>query len=108
MQVDPKNDRIGVSVAKSSLGMSQERDRWLLLYPDFGISKGHAQLSASKWKFPLAQALLLASVLTSSGFFPVLVLFSICRRIALAWRRFGGPGGFAAAILLVFKQSNNS
>ena len=84
MQVDPKNDRIDVYVAKSSLGISQERDRWLLLYPDFGIPKGHAQSSASQWKFPLAQALLLASLLTSSGFSPVLVLFSIYRRIARA------------------------
>ena len=84
VQVDSKSGRNDVYVARFSLGMSQERDRWLLLYPDFGISKGHAQLSASKWKFPLAQALLLASVLTSSGFSPVLVLFSICRRIARA------------------------
>ena len=84
MQVDPKNDRIGVSVAKSSLGMSQERDRWLLLYPDFGNSKGHAQSSASQWKFPLEHALWVASVVTSSGFPQVLVLFSIYTRFARA------------------------
>ena len=84
MQVDPKSGRNDVYVARFSLGMSQERDRWLLLYPDFGIPKGHAQSSASQWKFPLAQALLLASLLTSSGFSPVLVLFSIYRRIAPA------------------------
>ena len=82
--MDPKSGRNDVYVARFSLGMSQEQDRWLLLYPDFRIPKGHAQSSASQWKFPLAQALLLASVLTSSGFSPVLVLFSICRRIALA------------------------
>ena len=84
MQVDPKSGRNDVYVARFSLGMSQERDRWLLLYPDFGIPKGHAQSSASQWKFPLAQALLLASLLTSSGFSPVLVLFSIYGRIACA------------------------
>ena len=84
MQVDPKNDRIGVSVAKSSLGMSQERDRWLLLYPDFGIPKGHAQSSASQWKFPLEHALWVASVVASSGFPQVLVLFSIYTRFARA------------------------
>ena len=84
MQVDPKSGRNDVYVARFSLGMSQERDRWLLLYPDFGIPKGHAQSSASQWKFPLAQALLLASLLTSSGFSPVLVLFSIYGRIARA------------------------
>ena len=84
MQVDPKNDRIDVYVAKSSLGMSQERDRWLLLYPETGISKGHAQSSASQWKFPLEHALWVASVVTSPGFPQVLVLFSIYTRFARA------------------------
>ena len=68
MQVDPKSGRNDVYVARFSLGMSQERDRWLLLYPDFGIPKGHAQSSASQWKFPLEHALLVASLVTSSGF----------------------------------------
>ena len=84
MQVDPKNDRIGVSVAKSSLGMSQERDRWLLLYPGTGISKAHAQSSASQWKFPLTHALWVASVVSSPGFPQALVLVSICTRSARA------------------------
>ena len=84
VQVDSKSGRNDVYGARFSLGMSQERDRWLLLYPDFGIPKGHAQSSASQWKFPLEHALWVASVVASSGFPQVLVLFSIYTRFARA------------------------
>ena len=80
--IGSKSDRICVSVAKSSLGVRDEWDRWLLLYPKTGIPKIHAQSSASQWKIPLEHALRVASVLCNTGFFPVLVLFSHCTCVA--------------------------
>ena len=86
-----KSDRVYVSVAKSSLGVCLEWDRWLLLYPKTGIPKIHAQSSASQWKIPLEHALRVASVLCNTGFFQTLVLFSHCPCVAsfcMFWRPF--------------------
>ena len=86
-----KSDRVYVSVAKSSLGVCVEWDRWLLLYPKTGISKVHAQSKASLRKFPSGHAPRVASVLCNLGFFQTLVLFLQCPCVAsfcLFWRPF--------------------
>ena len=89
--IGSKSDRICVSVAKSSLGVRAEWDRWLLLYPKTGIPKIHAQSKASLWKFPPGHAPRVASVLCNLGFFQTLVLFLHCPCVAsfcLFWRPF--------------------
>ena len=80
-----------MSVAKSSLGVRGEWDRWLLLYPKTGIPKIHAQSKASLWKFPPGHAPRVASVLCNLGFFPSFDSVLHCPCVAssgLFWRPF--------------------
>ena len=89
--IGSKSDRICVSVAKSSLGVRGEWDRWLLLYPKTGNSKVHAQSKASLRKFPPGHAPRVASVLCNLGFFQASVLFLHCPCVASScsfWRPF--------------------